>query len=69
MSADRFFLDRDRSCHWYIVPVGRRTEWEEWCDLEEYDERSWDPPEFARRLAGSPSWVTFENPADEVADG
>jgi hypothetical protein len=67
--ADRFFLSQDSACHWYLVPVGRRAEWEEWCDLDEDDERGWDPPDFARRLAGNPSGVTFENPVDEVAGG
>jgi hypothetical protein len=66
---ERFFLDQDSSCHWYLVPVACRDQWETWCELNEDDERSWDPPAFARRLAGSPSWVTFENPVDEVAGG
>ena len=31
--ADRFFLDQDQSSHWYIVPLSRKSEWDEWCEL------------------------------------
>lgn len=69
MSADRFFLDRDSSGHWYLIPAANREDWDFWSNLDEDDERSWDPPDFARRIAGSPSWVTFESPVDEVSGG
>lgn len=61
IKPERFFLDQDQSSHWYLVPVKRRAEWNAWCDLDEDDERSWTPPEWAVRLGGGPQAVTFEN--------
>lgn len=60
----RFFLDQDNSMHWYLVPESRRAEWSAWTNLPEDDEASWDAPEWARRLSGSPCWVTFTNPEE-----
>jgi hypothetical protein len=57
-----FFLDRDNSSHWYLVPTPKREEWVRWTNLPEDDERSWDAPEFAKRLDGSPNRVEFQNP-------
>lgn len=62
VEPERFFLAQDDSCHWYLVPAARREEWEAWCDIPTFDERSWEAPDFARALGGSPSSVTFENP-------
>ena len=59
---DRFFLTQDNDSHWFIVPVDKRDEWDEWCEIPSNDERAWDVPDFARALGGSPSNVTFENP-------
>jgi hypothetical protein len=61
----RYFLSRDNSSHWYLVPADKRAEWNAWCDLDEDDERSWDTPEWARRLSGSPSRITFTDPQEE----
>ena len=60
----RYYLSTDQSSHWYIVPVERRAEWEAWRDLSEDDERAWEAPEFAKRINGSPSFVTFTDPQD-----
>lgn len=62
----RFFLSQDNSCHWYIVPVDKRAEWDAWLEIPDDDERAWDAPEFAQRINCSPAWVTFENPKVEV---
>lgn len=54
----RYRLVRDGDCHWYVIPADKMEEWDAWC----YDENSWDPPEWADALGGSPSMLTFENP-------
>lgn len=63
-SHPRYFLDQDNSCHWYIVPVANRAEWEAWCELDEDDEASWTPPAFATPINGSPTRVTFTDPEE-----
>lgn len=60
----RFFLDQDNSCHWYLVPNDKAEEWVKWRDLPEEDETSWNEPEWAQRLGGSPSNVTFTDPKE-----
>jgi hypothetical protein len=42
-SPQKFFFSQDDSCHWYMIPVERREEWEKARDLnldrdEGYDE-------------------------------
>lgn len=64
MSEERFYFSRDNSCHWYLVPVERREEFERWASLDEDDEAGWDPPEWARRLNGALSRVTFTDPQE-----
>jgi hypothetical protein len=54
-----FFMSRDSSSHWYIVPAAKRAEWDAWCDMDEDDERAWVVPEYAERLNGSPELVEF----------
>jgi len=60
-TKDRYFLSKDNSGHWYLVQADKRKKWEAWCDLDEDDERSWEAPEFARRIDGHPSLVTFSD--------
>ena len=64
----RYFFDQDGSCHWYLVPLSKRVEWDEWCGLDENDERSWEAPEWAKRLPGHPSWVPFADPRERRDD-
>lgn len=63
----RCFLSQDNSCHWYLVPAGMREAWNEWCNLDEDDERAWDAPPYAVRLPGSPSQVEFEMTGEQIA--
>ena len=56
----RFYLTTDENSHWYIVPVDKQEEWDDWCNSD--DESSWDAPEWAQPVNGSPTLVTFENP-------
>lgn len=57
-TPERFFLDQDDDCHWYIVAANKRHEW---LNLPDDDEASWEPPTFARGIDG-PNGVSFENP-------
>ena len=61
-SEDRYFLGRDGSGHWYLVPEVNRSDWDQWRDIGEDDPASWEPPIFADRIFGSPSFLTFEKP-------
>lgn len=54
-----YFLSRDQSTHWYVVPMVKEAEWNEWCNLPEDDERAWRAPEFAVPVGGSPSQILF----------
>lgn len=58
---NRFFLSRDSSCHWYVVPSSKRDEWEAWTNLDEDDEASWEAPKWAHEINGPPDAITFEN--------
>lgn len=58
----RFFLGQDNDSHWYIIPEQRRSEWEDWRNIDEEDERSWNEPPFAIRLGRHVSQLTFEDP-------
>lgn len=62
MDNTRYRLVQDNDCHWYLIPADKGEEWDEWCDIPDDDERSWDAPDFAQGLNGSPSAVTFDNP-------
>lgn len=60
MNEKRFFVGADGSCHKYLVPLEKRKEWEEWCNLDESDERSWEAPEYAEMIEGH--LLTFTKP-------
>lgn len=62
MADRRFFLSRDHSGHWYVIENRHRSDWFAWLQLDENDEASWTPPDFARRVNGSEEGVTFTNP-------
>lgn len=63
--AKRFFLDSDDSGHWYVVPLDKQEEWSVWRNIPEDDERSWNAPEWAERVNGSPNRISFTNPRDD----
>ena len=63
--TERYFLDRDDSGHWYLVPAERRKEWVAWVCMDEEDPVSSIVPAYARRLNVSPSRVTFAGPIEE----
>ena len=57
--STRFFMDTDGDSHWYVIPEDKRAEWDAFCAIPSDDERSWDVPEWATRVGGSPTLVTF----------
>lgn len=66
----RFFLARDNSSHWYLVPAELHEIWDAWTELDEDDSDSWALPgplqaAGCRRLNGNPSNVTFTDPVDD----
>lgn len=60
MATEEYFFSQDNSTHWYVVPVSKRKEWDKWNNLDEDDEASWEVPEYAKAIGGSPSLVTFK---------
>mgnify|MGYP001575995552 FL=1 len=60
--AARYFIGSDNSGHKYAVSVLRRKEWDDWCDIQEGDERSWKVPDYADRIEGN---FTFTDPQGE----
>lgn len=60
MSEQRYLLDQDDSCHWYIVPVDRHEAFSAWTEGE-YDDDP-EPPEGVTRIGGWPGLVTFTDP-------
>lgn len=62
--GEKYFLDQDQSCHWYLIPEKHRDDWQEYSSLDENDEFSWETPHYARRLDGHASRVVFTNPEE-----
>lgn len=58
----RYRLVADNSGHEYYIPVDRSKDWDEWMELDELDERSWDVPNYAMRIDGR---FTFTDPRCE----
>jgi hypothetical protein len=58
----RYFLSSDNDGHWYVIPESHRQNWDKWVDLDSDDEESWNVPEYAKEVNGSPSLVTFLEP-------
>lgn len=56
-----FHLDRDNDSHWYVVPVDKAGDWEDWLSLGDDDPRSWDAPDWAYRIGGSPTLIHFKD--------
>ena len=57
--ANRHQIVSDNDGHHYIIPTDRAGLWEIWLTLPVDDERSDEPPYFARRVEG---YLTFLDP-------
>lgn len=55
----RFCLVEDTDCHWYVIPAERVSEWNRFAAFS--DDEDSDAPDWARRVPGSPSLVTFND--------
>lgn len=56
-----YILTSDNDGHHYVIPKARETEWEKWLEIPDDDARSWDGPEWAEQVGGSPTLVVFDN--------
>lgn len=56
----KYILTQDNSSHWYVIPFDKRKEWNDWLNIPEDNEDSWEVPDFADMVGGSPSNVVFE---------
>lgn len=61
----RYFIGSDNSGHKYVVPAEQHEAWSEWANLPEDDERAWEAPEYATRIPGALSLLTFSDPVVE----
>lgn len=57
MSDERFYLAQDDDYHWYVVPVAKCHEFDDWVASREPD----GEPEGVERIGGWPGLVTFTN--------
>jgi hypothetical protein len=57
----RFFLSRDCSGHWYLIPLEKVIAWEKFSAIDEDDPRSWKVPKWAKMIDGAES-ITFTDP-------
>ena len=57
---DKYFLDQDGDGHWFVVPVSRKEEWDNWAALDSDDETAWTAPNFVEEVGGAPQSVIFE---------
>ena len=55
----RFFIGQDNECHWYMVDVQFRDEWNKWLNSDTYPD--FDCPTYAVQIDG-PHMLTFTNP-------
>jgi hypothetical protein len=55
---EKFFIDQDESCHWYVILASHRKEWREWRNLDQDDEKAWTAPDYAQPI-GYPLEVEF----------
>jgi len=56
----RYFLTSDGDCRYYIVPLDKEEDWNEWLELIE-DGEYHQVPDFAEKIEGG--ILSFENPA------
>jgi|ERR1044071_7391279 hypothetical protein len=60
--SERFFMDTDGDCHWYIVPAEHRAAWEAWKASGEEG----NMPIVVTAIMSHPSRITFESPKDHT---
>jgi hypothetical protein len=60
-NEEGYTLHQDNDSHWYVIPADKVPEWEEFLELDPDDPESWDAPEWAEAVGGSPSLVIFNS--------
>lgn len=60
--TQRWFIDQDDSCHWYLIKVEDKEEFSRLLEEEEYD--AFEDRFCGNRIDG-PHRLTFENPLEE----
>lgn len=53
-----YILVEDDSCHWYVIPSDRESDWYAWEETE--DAELGELPDYAVKVRGSPSLVVFK---------
>ncbi|MEM9745041.1 MAG: hypothetical protein AAF918_20375 [Pseudomonadota bacterium] len=61
--AQPFMMVQDNSCHWYLIPAEYLEAWDDFLDIPEDDERSWNVPDWAREIDG-PHLTVFYYPRE-----
>ena len=56
-----YILVKDNDAHYFVIPYNELQKWDAWRNLDPDDEKSWDVPDFAEEVGGSPSLVRFES--------
>lgn len=51
---EEYIVVKDNDTHRYQIPKSKLEDWEEFCEIPEDDERSWDVPDWAERIDGHP---------------
>lgn len=65
--SDRFCLEQDDTCHWYIIPWSKRGEWQDFLgNVDSHGSQFDDVPPWAERINTGPSSVSFSYPMVEL---
>jgi len=59
VEKEKHILVQDNDCHWFVIPDAQRKDWDEWCSIDSDDPKSWNVPDYAKEVGGSPSRVKF----------
>ena len=62
----QYVLVQDTTNYWYVIPVNKKIEWDEFCALQEPSPLAWHPPKWAIKVGGSPSSVIFSEYSIEI---
>lgn len=66
-NRQKYILDRDDDCHWYLFPIEKKEHFQKWIDIHEnndYDNPDYgNQPEWLKSI-DSPNRVVFENPEE-----
>ena len=54
MPCRSYQIVQDDQCRWYVIPVTKSNEFQEWC----CDEDDWDTPDYAKLIDG-PHSISF----------